>query len=220
MKITSKDLAASLSHERMSHWTEMAGGDPERGLLLHRRNTLVSALVFLDLQILEIALRNRFDAELCKDFTIDWPDHPKLGGHPAVREAKKRGGENKKTGKKAKHDKIIINLSIGFWVDLTNHSTFKAAVSRAFPASLTNEMRAKLDRLKELRNHIAHLEPVIDLTGERLRADFDALKEALDALDPVLAKWALDHSQAKRAVDAGLSSCKNDKALHVQFHVR
>jgi hypothetical protein len=79
---TIAELERTLSKNRLSYWTTAAGGNHERAVLLHQRNTLTAAVLFADLQVLEIVLRNAIDSELAKQYApVDWMRHPPLGTH-------------------------------------------------------------------------------------------------------------------------------------------
>jgi hypothetical protein len=209
--VTSAQLIPSLSHERLSYWTVRAGGDTEKGLLLHRRNTLMGAFVFEDLQLLEIALRNRCDAELRKDFNANWPRVPPLRSFLPDEVAKHVDSRP--------HDKTIIQLTFGFWVRLLHEATLKDCLKRAFSGGLSAPTIQRLEMLRELRNDIVHHEPILNATGSRLQKSLKALYEILRSLDPVLAQWAAQHSWARRAVDKGFASHTINTKLHVQFYV-
>jgi hypothetical protein len=91
--------------------------------------------------------------------------------------------------------KIVAELPFGFWRYLLAKrysATLWPAIRHGFP-QLPGRDRARLERpvirLHQLRNRIAHHEPLI---RENLPARLADLEYILDAIDPALRRWVRD----------------------------
>jgi hypothetical protein len=221
-------LTRTLSDERIDYWKRVAGGNLTRGLLLHQRNAFMAGALFADLQVIEVALRNAFDRELITEFPPDWLDDGRFSSRKPVMDAKDYASRDwrraQMTGSPTR-DKIIVQLSFGFWVALFRDPTLQPALVRAFKSSniAPRKVSGTLGRLLRLRNELAHHEPIIIRDGVRHRENLPdllrELNELLLAICPVTAEWARRHSFVRPLVEAGLFSCDEPGEHEVPFFV-
>ena len=214
-------LEKTLSKERLEYWSTMANKDRERGLLLHRRNTLVASVLFADLQVLEIALRNALDRELQKRYPPDWLNNSLFSNRNDVQQAKKRAQEIHDVDA-TRHDKVLVCLQFSFWVSILNWQWMRRAMGNAFRAGTkVDEIHAGLKQLLALRNAMAHHEPILDGTrpGKSLKADLEVLDKVLKAICPTTAEWLHSNSWIRPLIEAQLVSCSGTQSHEVPMHV-
>jgi hypothetical protein len=215
------ELEKTLSKERLSYWIDLANGDRERGLLLHRRNALMAAVFFADLQVLEVALRNAFDRELQQRYPPDWLDHSLFKDRAAVEQAKRFAREIHGAAA-TKHDKILVCLGFGFWVGLSKWVKFRPLMEKAFRDDTDlDKTSMSLVELLTLRNAMAHHEPILDgtRTGRTLEADLTILHNILSSISPATANWLDEHSWIRPLALHGLASCAELKSHELSIHV-
>jgi hypothetical protein len=217
------NMEKAFSPTRLRYWVDAARGNTELGWKLHSRNTLVACILFADLQVLEVSLRNAFDRELKGEFGLDWPDHPEFKNVHEIKIAKSRARKMAR-GSVISHDKIIVNLQFSFWTKkLLDRKVYRDVVMRAFSGCDRGDIKRKLIRLVDLRDDVAHHEPIIDRDGKRrsedLKTDLETLNEILHALDPVLARWLEKSSWIQPLVKSGFVSCDELKDHFVKIYV-
>ena len=175
-------VAKWLSPPRHAMYLAAAGGDPVRALALYEWNARLSAAVFRDLAHLEVALRNAYDLAL----SAGWPGPPhwtSAGGRVFAPLYRTRNGRridiNERVrsslsqalvtagGSAAPPGKVVAELMFGFWRYLSSAAHEKAlwvpCLHRAFPAGTDRERHvdSRVRRLHQLRNRVAHHEPLL-----------------------------------------------------------
>ncbi|WP_214369799.1 Abi family protein [Pseudonocardia sp. H11422] len=186
----------------MTTYLHACGSDLERALELYRWNANVSGALWVALGHVEIVLRNAIHDALTTRHQRSkragyWFDDPRRELDPRalddITTAKRRAGQV--TVPAALPGKVVAELSFGFWRYLLARrysSTLWPAIRHSFP-HLPGRDRGRLERqvirLHQLRNRIAHHEPLI---REDLPARVADLGSILDAVDPALRPWALD----------------------------
>lgn len=188
-----------LSGPRLARYLGAANGDRARALQLYEWNAQLSAAFQRDLGHLEVALRNAYD-----DAASRWggSGHWLLDGSATVFAPQMRRGSDVNAkprdqvaqairiarGPKATSDKVVAELSFGFWRYLSSSAHEKSLwvpyLHRAFPPGTNrSDVDARVGRLHGLRNRVAHHEALLtqDLAG-RLSDLFDVA----DALYPEL----------------------------------
>ncbi|MCZ2812025.1 hypothetical protein O2W15_11330 [Modestobacter sp. VKM Ac-2979] len=190
-----------LSVPRFSVYLAAADSDRGRALALYEWNTQTSAALLHDLAHVEVGLRNAYDRALADRWP--GPPHWTLAGEtvfaPVYRtrgrrrvDINERPRENLRQaigiagGPAARPGKVVAELMFGFWRYLSSAAHEKAlwvpALHRAFPRGTdrASHVDGPVGRLHELRNRVAHHEPLLttDVTG-RL-ADLLGLASRLD----------------------------------------
>lgn len=163
-------LEKGLSYERLTRYTRITNGDPERRLRLYLWNTELCAALYLPVQGLEVVLRNALHEELAKVYGVDWFNHAGLPlAHVQSTMLKEVQARLKKQGKSIKPASIVAELSLGFWVALLGKDydatlwrtcLYKAFVNRPTPFK-RKSIHRDLEVIRYLRNRIAHHEPIL-----------------------------------------------------------
>lgn len=213
-------VEAWLSVPRFAVYLAAADSDHTRALALYEWNAQISAALLHDLAHLEVGLRNAYDIAL----SARWPGPPHwtLAGEtvfaPVFRTRGRRrvdindrprdnlrhaitnaGGLNARPGK------IVAELMFGFWRYLSSAAHEKTlwvpALHRAFPRGTdrATHVDGPVGRLHDLRNRVAHHEPLLTTDVSSRLADLIGLASRLE---PQLGQ----HLQATSTVSALLAT--------------
>jgi len=170
--------------------------DSYRDVVEYEQNLVFSKKAYIPLSILEIALRNSIDSFLSEKISNEWykeenfltkDSQKKVDDVIALLERRKENSSK---------DKIIAELSFGFWVNL-----FKAPyannlrvndLKKIFPnlppkqVKLINRefLYRKLNHIREFRNRIFHYEKV--LNKDKYNNIFEEIEELLEYFDKEL----------------------------------
>lgn len=177
-----------LGGPRYAVYLVAAAGDPSRALALYEWNSEISAALLRDLAHVEVALRNAYDRAL----SGRWPGPPHWTSAgsavfpPLLRTRSRRQVDvnarsrdalqralTKAGGPGAPAGKVIAELTFGFWRYLSSAAHEKSlwvpALHRAFRPGTDRQrdVDGPVGRLHELRNRVAHHEPLLraDLAG-------------------------------------------------------
>lgn len=189
-----------MSRERLGPYVSASGGDLARGVQLYRWNASVSAAFWEVLGHGEVILRNVIHDQLTAEHHRrgdpgEWFDDPRhlltARALEDIRSARTRAG-----GAGAPAGKVVAELPFGFWRYLLARryiSTLWPVIRRGFPhlsrARAHKTLEQNVIDLHQLRNRLAHHEPLIATPIEARRA---SLRAVLDAIDPQMSAWALD----------------------------
>lgn len=181
-------VEAWLSATRFAVYLTATGADRARALALYEWNAQLSAALLHDLAHLEVGLRNAYDTAL----SAHWPGPPHwtLAGNtvfpPVYRTRDRRRVDvNEKQRESLRHaianaggpavppGKIVAELRFGFWRYLSSAAHEKTlwvpALHRAFPPGTDRaaHVDGPVGRLHDLRNRVAHHEPLlaVDVAG-------------------------------------------------------
>jgi len=197
------ELEASVSSPRLSTYVRRSeGGSKEAALKLYLWNAQISAKFHFPLQIAEITLRNALHRELTTAYGPDWHAAADLPlQQPEKSKISRAEKDIRRKGRSLTSDRVVAALSFGFWTTLIgkgnrgsyHNQLWVPTLNKAFKkASVKNrsDIHSKYDQLRQLRNRIAHHEPVFsqDLEGE--------YRNTLDLISwhcPVTAKWVEHH---------------------------
>lgn len=166
------------SHESLP-WAERY--DRARAAATYRLNMQITESLVVMFHVLEVVLRNAVHHEMKysarrEDWYEEWRDQPRLAdlyGYIEAARAKLR-----KRKEKATPDKIVAELSFGFWTTLFNKK-YMALTSKALMRVFRrcpNRLRqpgligARLNKTRELRNRSFHHEPIIWSAAQEIHA--------------------------------------------------
>ncbi|GAA0574593.1 Abi family protein [Craurococcus roseus] len=196
------ELEAVLSTERFARYVAWAGGDRERAVELYALNTALSEALYTPLQMLEVALRNRFHAVLTVAHGPLWFDQPGLLVVPhQLEQLAKAKAELVDAGRPIEPGRVVAELTFGFWTAFLNtdyesmwQSTLHHAVQRGEGEKglRRKDLSGPLRPLRELRNRVAHHEPILPWN---LRKHYDAILRLTGWLSPAAAAWTREHSR-------------------------
>lgn len=194
-------LERALSLERFGRYLQWADGDRERALELYVYNTRVSEAFYTPLQMLEVALRNRINDVLSTRYGELWFDEPRvlIGA-----EMRKRVDDARtalaRMHRPATPGRVVAALTFGFWTGLFG-SDYETLWQRALYAIAQREDGKGLRRkdfsgpsrtVRELRNRIAHHEPILH---EPLSERYASMLQLTRWLVPAGAQWCEAHSR-------------------------
>ena len=196
-----------LSLDRHTTYLDVSGGDPSRAVRLYAWNIEISAAFWGGFNLLEVCLRNALHAQLTNlEGRSDWWNTPLRLSYEhrrklddAIRFVAADKAESATDGH------VVAELTLSFWTGLLAnryHSMlWEPALQYGFPhlTGRRGDLHADLERLRKLRNRIAHHEPVF---ARRLRDDHSRLLAALDAIDPAAGAWLTDASRVPEVLDA------------------
>jgi hypothetical protein len=187
-----------LSAPRLGTYLAACGNDPDQGMRLYSWNIEVSAAMWGGLSVLEVCLRNAINQRL-ESMTgqPDWWNANGLRLHfeqeDAIRQALRAARQTK-----APLGQVVSNLMLGFWTSLLanryHQRLWVPALQGAFPrlGGRRSDLQSRLERLRRLRNRIAHHEPVFN---RALASDHDDVLMVLDAIDTDLRNWVAANSR-------------------------
>ncbi|QSB04797.1 hypothetical protein [Natronoglycomyces albus] len=142
---------------------------------LYDWNIAASAAFFADLHRFEVVLRNALHSHAARVFSENWFDRPDLlteRGRADVNKVKTR------IRGPISSDAIVSELSFGFWRYLLSHryeqTLWTPALRHGFPhlhPQARKEVERRVKYLNELRNRIAHCEPILRRDLEQDRND-------------------------------------------------
>jgi len=169
-------VVATLTRPRLSKYLRVTGNKVQHALRLYVINTKVSAAVMTDLHYIEVALRNKFDRELEAKFGSHWfKDAGFLAlvdgrSHAILSKAQKDAAKHWPKGRALPPGKVIAELTFGFWLQLTDskleHKLWVPYLHKAFAprkAPKRAVFNQQLEKLRQLRNRVAHHEPIFHL---------------------------------------------------------
>lgn len=167
---------SAISDARFSRYLAEAHGSPLQALELYHWNSRLSQAMYLPLQMWEISLRNKLNEFLIWKHNPSWPYDSRYLRNAANPERRRLEETKKRLTPKGQithvsTDRIVADLSAGFWVALVMKSydvpyAWRYNLSRIFPnkEKLDREKTAEqCGKLLELRNRVAHHEPIFHL---------------------------------------------------------
>ncbi len=194
-------LRISVSSARLRRYLVLAKGDTAQALRLYMWNTALSEALYGPLQGLEITLRNKIHRSLSVAFGACWYDAQGLGMRHVQQEhvdrAKRALGFQ---GKPLEPDRLVAELSFGFWVGLfgPKYEThlwrphFRKLLVNSPTPFLRKQAHAALDQIRLLRNRVAHHEPILH---RRLAEEHQLILESIGWLCATTAAWVAHHSR-------------------------
>jgi hypothetical protein len=187
-----KAFRAGLSEERFAPYLQDADGDVVYAINLYLWNIRLSQSFYLPLQMWEILFRNKLNVFLGGRYGRAWPyeARPKrefrTNEYSKLKDARTRQERQRKL-KHVPTGAIVADLSSGFWVALLSKAydipfAWRNNLSRIFPKGSSLDRATahalSLDAL-DLRNRVAHHEPIYCLDITLLRSHLDTLIEAM-----------------------------------------
>lgn len=168
----SRILQAALSRQRWSTYERIASRCVSDPATLYAWNMQMCAALLPPLHIYEVVIRNAAATALVHRYGRCWPWHPALlrslpaeGALASLCEVRGSAGAPRDV------PEVIAKLRFGFWQQLFarrfEHSIWAGTMGLALPHApsvplsvLRRSIHADLDRIRHLRNRIAHHEPI------------------------------------------------------------
>lgn len=192
-------IPATLSQPRFDTYLREREQDRQKALALYQWNLQLSAAFIIPLHILEISVRNAVVQRLDVVYTPQWPWYrgfvqslPDHGFYNPRKDLLKVAGKQPTTGK------VVAELKFIFWEKMFTakhdgllwknhiHSVFPFAPSAMTTAQLRQRIHDDIFEIRQLRNRIAHHEPIY---SRPLRDDYNRLHELILWRDKATANW-------------------------------
>jgi hypothetical protein len=203
-------LRARLSVDRLAPYDVVSGGSPATSLRLYEWNTAVSAACYATLQAVEVVLRNALHDQLAgwhaaRGLGGSWYDDPRRvldpRGHADIAKARDRV---RRSGRPETPGRVVAELPFGFWRYLLaaryEQTLWTPALRHAFPHLQPRRRRSiaePIERLHQLRNRIAHHEPI---HHRNLSADHGDMLVIVSAICPYTRSWVDRNSTVPMAM--------------------
>lgn len=191
-----------LSPPRHAVYLAAADGDEVGALALYEWNAQVSAALLRDLAHVEVALRNAYDRELARLWPgpPHWTAAPELVFAPLYRtrgdrrvdvNLRQREALQRALAGAGRHHavpgKVVAELMFGFWRYLSSAAHEKSlwvpGLYRAFaPGTDRKLLDGAVGRLHDLRNRVAHHEPILGADIATRLADAIGVVTLIDPL--------------------------------------
>lgn len=190
-------LRDGMSPERFQTYLNLAGQDRRRALQIYTRNAALGSAFHGPLQTLEVTLRNAVHRSLSVSRGVAWyRDRALLRPTELQSVAQARESLSRKR-KPHGPGRVVAELNLGFWVALFarkyDSNLWCPHLRQEFsPEPTRAELHDQLNRLRTLRNRIAHHEPILQ---RDLRTDHEKLMWILHMLSPHTASWVAHHSR-------------------------
>ena len=194
---------ALISQPRLARYKAACANDTRKTVRLYRANIRISQAFLAVLGIFEIVLRNKIDTH----YKAQFPAVVAAGGHewlfgstlpggfltaPNCRNSRQKITDTYTSlGVAYTHDKLLSELSFGFWKFLFSGHQFMAggntllAIFPNLPAGYNqNDVYQKLNKINAIRNRVAHHEPICFAIGNTIGTNYarDHFQHVTDVL--------------------------------------
>lgn len=192
-----RNLRLGMSDDRFRRYLDACSQNEIAACRLYAWNTAVSGAFYGPLQALEVTLRNAIHEKLRHHHGRQWLSSTSLLRSDELRMTREAGERLTDRGKTITDGRLVAELGMGFWVGLFtkayDQSLWRPLLYRCFsPRPDRRDLYDDLDRLRTLRNRIAHHEAIYHRS---LRDDFTRLESVLEALNPSTWEWVEHHSR-------------------------
>jgi len=202
-------IRRTLSSPRMGTYERVCGTEGAAALNLYAWNAQISAAFLAPLHICEVVIRNAVADALETQYGEKWPwsagferslPDP-VNGYSQRRDLFSARRDQHTTGK------VIPELKFAFWQKLftrrNDDRLWRQYLRTVFPhveASWTLSQQRQfiydeLERVRKLRNRIAHHEPVF---SRHLQADYQAIRQLIHMRCHITAEWMEQHQQVQQ----------------------
>lgn len=181
------DFENVMSSQRINRYKLACANDTRKAMTLYRYNLNLSQELFTVISCFEIALRNAINKHYLVEFGIDWlRNSAAIGGifdNPACHKtANIINNSVKKLGANYFHSKLLAEMDFGFWRYLFAQPQFNAAgqnLLHIFPSKPRSTPNVQynqrfifneLEKINDLRNRLAHHEPVSFQLGRPIKS--------------------------------------------------
>jgi hypothetical protein len=181
-------------------------GDKAKALHLHHWNVAVSSAFHELLSYVEVVMRNALDTQLqahAAAGATDWWDTPGLLDARSTTDIADAIARVKRTP--VTHGRVVAELNFGFWrflLSAANEQTlWTPFLQHAFPSLASrrrSDVASPVGRLHNLRNRIAHHEPI---HREHLSSRVADAQLVLQAIDPAIATWSMSWCRIPALLD-------------------
>ena len=197
-------LISAISPTRFATYRRMAESD-EAALQLYTWNAAAAAAFYGPLQTLEVTLRNAVHDTLKDDHGTRWFDNGQIL-RPAERDKVDLAIQRlHEMHKQPTAGRVVAEMPFGLWVGLFANAydttIWRTCLHRIFAPRIKDRrgLHDTLDRLRTLRNRIAHHEPIFQ---RRLEDDYRRICNVVGFLSTPTLAWLKHHSRAPHVIAA------------------
>jgi hypothetical protein len=189
----------TLSQPRFATYLRACANDPQKALALYQWNLRLSAALIIPLHVLEIGIRNAVVERLDTVYQSNWPHHQGfIQSLPDHGFYKPRSDLLNVARVQPTAGKVVAELKFIFWEKMftqKHHGIFwKNHIRSVFPHAPNtlseDQLRKRINddifEIRQLRNRIAHHEPIF---LRPLRADYTRIFELISWRDANAAQW-------------------------------
>ena len=179
------DFANVMTKPRMNRYLIACDGNTRKAMTLYRKNLQLTQELFTVIGCFEVALRNAIDAIVTPSLGDHWlRDAASVGGPfdtPRCRLTRDNINDAINKLRVYSHYKLVAELGFGFWRYMFAQNQFNATgriVLRVFPLKPISTPAIQynnififnqLAQLNDIRNRMAHHEPVCFLPGQPIK---------------------------------------------------
>lgn len=192
-------IPPTLSQPRFATYLDARAQDPQKAMALYEWNLRVSSAFTTALHILEISVRNAAVQRLDVVYGPRWPWHVgfirsvPIHGRYSPRQDLVKTANNQPTA-----GKVVAELKFVFWEKLFTsrhdgllwnnhiHALFPGAPLTMTYQQLRQQINNDIYAIRELRNRIAHHEPIFSRT---LADDYKRILELISWRDKATGNW-------------------------------
>jgi hypothetical protein len=223
------DFEFVMSPTRMNRYLLASANKTKGAMTLYRKNLMLSQELFTVISCYEVALRNGINRQYSSQHGNDWLRDGALSGGmfdtQNCRHTKSIiNNAVAKLGIHCTHAKLLALMDFGFWRYLFAQPQFYAggqSLLRIFPAKPTSTPAIQynqtfvfnqLGQINDLRNRIAHHEPICFVPGQAVKSTTYARQHYNLILQ--LFQWmSIDESALLYGLDHILTTCNEIDAL-------
>jgi hypothetical protein len=180
------DFESIMTPARMNRYLIACGGNSRKAMTLYRKNLQLTQELFTVLSCFEVALRNAIDTQCVGTFGQDWlRDGAVEGGRFDTRKCQMTSKNISESIGKLNHYthfKLVAALGFGFWRYMFAQNQFNATnriLLKVFPSKPISTPALQynntyifnqLAKLNDIRNRMAHHEPICFLPGQPVKS--------------------------------------------------
>lgn len=216
--LAAPQLPHLLSAARLSTYINARHSDTASAIRLYAWNIEVSAALWGGFSLLEVCLRNAMHYQLAVLASRDdWWNAPTITLHHEQADAVTKAITFVASAKGPTYsaDDVVAELTLGFWTALLanryHQRLWAPAIIHAFPHwhARRGPLQQRLERLRRLRNRVAHHEPIF--TRNLVRDHEDTLS-VLAAIDPAARDWVVAESRLPTVIAARADTVDGTRA--------
>lgn len=201
-------VEAALSRERLAPYRDEAEGSLAVAVRLYEWNAAMSAALWQDIGHFEVLLRNTLHNQLTA-WNVAHYGNPRWYDDPGNLLAPHRREDiamaRSRLARANKPDdpgRIVAELSFGFWRYLVSaqydRTLWRGALHQGFPGRKRSRLYDRLVHLHNLRNRLAHHEPIHHVP---LKRRHDELLAITEWINPPLRGWVERQSRVLTVLD-------------------
>lgn len=180
-----KEFANVMNEVRMNRYLVACGGNSRKAMTLYRKNLQLSQELFTLISCFEVALRNAIDKKCISTLGNNWlKDGASTKGIFDTNKCRlTKKNINEAIGKlnNYNHFKLVAELGFGFWRFMFAQNQFNATNRILLQIFLSKPITTQflqynnvyiynqLAEINEIRNRIAHHEPICFLKGQPIK---------------------------------------------------